>query len=154
MKRFVAAAALLLVAATAQAERGLVVGVTDGDTVKVVLHGVQTTIRLYGIDTPEKKQAYGQAAREYTADLVARQEVDVEPIAVDRYGRTVAIVMVGDQCLQEQLLTAGYAWVYDQYCNKPFCHGWTALQQLSAMRGAGLWQDANPVPPWQWRKHH
>lgn len=153
MKRFLAAAALLLLPNMALAELGRVVGVTDGDTIKVVLHGVQTTIRLYGIDTPEKKQAFGQTAREYTAELVAREEVDVEPIAVDRYGRTVAIVMVGDLSLQEQLLTAGYAWVYDQYCTKPFCHGWNALQELSAMRGSGLWQDENPVPPWVWRKN-
>lgn len=39
---------------------GTVVGVTDGDTIKVLYAGKQLhKIRLYGIDCPEKKQAYG-----------------------------------------------------------------------------------------------
>ena len=34
-------------------------GVSDGDTIKVLDHGKMVKIRLYGVDTPEKKQAFG-----------------------------------------------------------------------------------------------
>jgi endonuclease YncB( thermonuclease family) len=145
---------LLLLATQAQAEMGKVVGVTDGDTIKVILHGVQTDVRLYGVDCPEKKQAFGQAARDFTAGLVAGQEVDVEPMASDRYGRTVAMVTIGDQSLQENLLAAGYAWVYGDYCKKPFCNSWLALQEIAVAGHEGLWGDAKPVAPWDWRKGH
>jgi endonuclease YncB( thermonuclease family) len=50
---------------------GNVVGVTDGDTVKVLHNSQQVKIRLYGIDALEKKQAFGQKARQFTADMVA-----------------------------------------------------------------------------------
>lgn len=41
---------------------GKVVGITDGDTVKVLRSDthIQVKIRLAGIDTPEEKQAFGQ----------------------------------------------------------------------------------------------
>lgn len=149
----VAAALWLLLAAPALAEVGTVDRVVDGDTLKVRLHGVETTVRLYGVDAPEKKQAYGQAARDFTASLVAGAEVDVEAKAVDRYGRTVAVVMYGDQCLQEQLLVAGYAWVYPQYCRERFCHSWSALEKIAAIKQDGLWADRYPVAPWEWRKN-
>ena len=39
----------------------MVVGVTDGDTIKVVgSHNKQVKIRLYGIDTPERGQPFQQ----------------------------------------------------------------------------------------------
>jgi len=40
---------------------GKVVGVTDGDTIKVLQDGKQVKIRLVAIDCPEKGQPYGQA---------------------------------------------------------------------------------------------
>jgi micrococcal nuclease len=142
----------LLLASQVHAETGRVVGVTDGDTLKVMLHGVQTNVRLYGIDCPEKKQAFGQAARDFTTSLVAGQEVEVEPMAADRYGRTVALVMIGGQSLQENLLAAGYAWVYPQYCSKEFCRSWLAMQDIAGFRRAGLWSEPQAIAPWEWRK--
>ena len=42
---------------------GKVVGVADGDTVTVLHDRQMVKIRLHGIDTPEKEQAYGNAAK-------------------------------------------------------------------------------------------
>lgn len=39
-----------------------VVGVVDGDTIKVLLDGSEHSIRLHGIDAPESGQEYGQRA--------------------------------------------------------------------------------------------
>jgi micrococcal nuclease len=50
---------------------GKVVSVTDGDTIKVLKAGKQVKVRLAAIDTPEKGQPYGQAAKKFTANLVA-----------------------------------------------------------------------------------
>jgi len=133
----------LLIAATVQADTGTVVRVVDGDTIKIANeHGI-ATVRLYGIDAPEKSQAFGQAARNFTISQVSGK---------DFYKRTVAIVMVGTQCLQEQLLLQGYAWVYPQYCKERFCQAWTTLQGISAGNRVGLWIDPAPIQPWVWRK--
>jgi len=42
---------------------GKVVGVSDGDTITVTHDGKGEKIRLYGIDCPEKRQAFGKRAK-------------------------------------------------------------------------------------------
>lgn len=147
---------LILIFSTnfAIAAPALVVDVVDGDTIKVADQTGVTVIRLYGIDTPEKKQSYGPEAKKFTEDMVEGKVADITKINTDRYGRSVAIVKVGDQCLQEQLLVSGYAWLYTQYCKKKFCPAWEAMQKIAASNKWGLWIDPAPVQPWVWRKHH
>ena len=91
---------------------GKVVSITDGDTIKVLKDGIQVKIRLAAIDCPEKGQPYGQAARKFTAKLVAGRSVKVWPSDTDRYGRTVAFVFIGGTDLNKELLKAGLAWHY------------------------------------------
>jgi micrococcal nuclease len=91
---------------------GKVVSVTDGDTIKVLKDGIQVKIRLAAIDCPEKKQPYGQKAKQFTADMVAGKIVKIWDTDVDRYGRIVGFVFVGDKNLNKELLSAGLAWHY------------------------------------------
>ena len=143
---------VILIAATAQAKQATVVKVIDGDTIKVVDESGMTTVRLYGIDAPEKSQVSGLAAKDFVEVMIKGKIVDVLPTGGRTYGRTVAVVMFGTQCLQEQLLLAGYAWVYPQYCRKSFCRAWEKLQCISAGNRVGLWASPAPVQPWEWRK--
>jgi hypothetical protein len=46
---------------------GLVVGLTDGDTLDVMRQGKAVRVRLWGIDTPERVQAFGTRARRLRA---------------------------------------------------------------------------------------
>jgi len=128
---------------------GEVVHVSDGDTIQVMHNEIAEKIRLHGIDCPEKGQAYGQKAKELTASLAAGQTVMVEVKDRGRYGRTVGRVFLPDgQCLNEELVKAGYAWHYKQYSNDSSL----AQLELEARRASrGLWKDSNPVAPWDWR---
>ena len=145
-------AIILLLATSAQAELARVTRVIDGDTIEVALSGKTETIRLYGVDSPEKSQAFGLAAKDFTETFINGKMVDIVSLDKDRYGRTVAIVMYGTQNLQEQLLLAGYAWVYPAYCRKSFCSAWSTLQGISAGNRVGLWAQPAPVRPWEWRR--
>jgi len=80
---------LLIIPISASTFPGKVVGITDGDTVKILRSDthIQVKIRLASIDTPEKKQAYGQKANKFTASLIANRVVEIKPITKDRYGR-------------------------------------------------------------------
>ncbi|MEA2109728.1 MAG: thermonuclease family protein [Pseudomonadota bacterium] len=100
---------------------GKVVGITDGDTVKVLRSEthIQVKIRLAGIDTPEKKQAFGQKAKKFTAGLLANRIVEVKPITKDRYGRTVGYIYCDGQDVNLAIVKNGYAWVYRKYAPKP-----------------------------------
>ena len=65
---------------------GKVVGISDGDTISVLREGKAVKVRLYGIDTPERKQAFGTRARQYTSELAFGQVVTIAVKDQDRYG--------------------------------------------------------------------
>jgi endonuclease YncB( thermonuclease family) len=142
----------VLWAPTSFAWFGKVVSVVDGDTVKVLRDGKQIKIRLYGIDTPEKSQAYGKKAKQFTADMTAGKKVEIESIDRDRYGRIVGLVTVKGKSLNKELVKAGYAWVYRQYCKKSFCRELILLESEAKKNGRGLFKEKNPVTPWDWRR--
>jgi endonuclease YncB( thermonuclease family) len=130
---------------------GEVVGLTDGDTFDILRDGKSVRVRLYGIDTPESKQAFGTRARQFSSDLVFRQTVTVTVRDTDQYGRPVVDVRVPDgRNLNEELVRTGMAWWYRAYAPNE-----TNLAQLEAQAreaNRGLWADLEPIPPWQWRK--
>jgi endonuclease YncB( thermonuclease family) len=153
MKKLLIIILILVYPLCAHAWVAKVVGVTDGDTIKVynAEYG-QVKIRFYGIDTLEKGQPYGQAAGKYLASLIAGSIVEIETVTKDRYGRTVGIVSDGESNINQEMVKAGYAWVYRKYCDKPFCEYWLALESEAKSNKIGLWKESNPIPPWEWRR--
>ena len=145
--------ALLLLAFSSRAFAwtGKVTGVADGDTITVLHDGKSEKIRLHGIDTPERQQAYGNKAKALTNSLVRGRTIEVKPQTVDRYGRTVALVYVDGQSLNELLIQNGFAWVYQKYCKDSFCSDWSRLEELARNQKKGMWQDPHIIPPWEWR---
>lgn len=145
---------LLLLSVPAWALSGRVVGVTDGDTITVLTADrQQVRVRLYGIDCPEKKQAYGDRARDFVGSAVFGRDVQVEVVGHDRYGRTLGIVSrPGGRVLNRELLVNGLAWVYKKYCKRPECAQWSDDEAAARSTRRGLWCHENPLPPWEWRK--
>ncbi len=87
---------------------GRVVGVADGDTITVLHNGKGERIRLNGIDCPEKRQAFGNRAKQFTSNLVFAKTVTVQAVDRDRYGRTVGVVLLPDgRSLNHELVRAG-----------------------------------------------
>ena len=133
---------------------GEVVGIADGDTITVLNSKTlkDVKIRLYGIDTPERGQAFSKRARQFTSKLVYGKVVEVKVMATDRYGRTVAMIYADKTLLNEELVKTGLAWVYWQYCHHPICESWKGLQIGARMDKRGLWADPNRIPPWEFRR--
>ncbi len=149
LKRILPVLLLILLPSVVFAFTGKVVSVADGDTVTVLTKDkAQVKIRLYGIDCPEKAQDFGTKAKQFTADMVFGKMVDVEPVDQDRYGRTVGLLTVDGMNVNEAILKAGYAWVYNQYCRKAFCSDWQAIQDAVQKARIGLWSHPDPIPPW------
>ncbi|MGO4391485.1 thermonuclease family protein [Variovorax sp. M-6] len=169
MRRLLAILLLTLPLAIHAAPRTcLVVGVSDGDTLKARCgpggRHEALKVRLNGIDAPERRQPFGERAKRAMSNLVFMREAEIDCITIDRYGRSVCKVMVapasapgGPKTLDAGLamVTLGMAWWYRAY----------AMEQTAQERGqyefaetearakrAGLWRDADPVPPWDWRK--
>jgi micrococcal nuclease len=130
---------------------GKVVGVTDGDTISVMHNGRGEKIRLHGIDCPEKGQAFGAVAKQFTSALVFGKEVTVAVQDSDKYGRTIGeITLLDGRVLNQELVKAGLAWWYRKYAPDN-----AVLEKLEAeAREAkkNLWSDLNPIPPWDYRR--
>lgn len=131
-----------------------VVKVADGDTITVLTEDKrQIRVRLYGIDTPERRQPFGKRAKQFTSALVFGQEVSIEVIGRDRYRRSVALVRLSDgRFLNEELLKSGLAWVYTRYCKKAFCDRWKAIETQAKTEKRGLFRNENALEPWKARR--
>lgn len=125
---------------------------------------VQHKIRLSGIDAPEKNQPYGNASKKSLSDLVFGKQVRVEATKQDRYGRDLGKVWVHpidcSKCgktLDANLaqLTKGMAWWCRYYAKEQpeEDRGQYEFSETEARaKKAGLWQEPNPIPPWDWRR--
>ena len=142
------AVGLLLTAATKPAETltGKVVKVADGDTVTLLVGTEQIRVRLWGIDAPEKGQAFGNRAKQALSDTVFGRAVRVDDLGKDKYGRTLGIIRLGDKNINLELVREGWAWWYRQYA--PRDRELAAAEESARNGKRGLWADRDPVPPW------
>ena len=123
--------------------------VVDGDTVHVFYQDVVYKIRLTEIDAPERDQPYGSDSTKYLKDLLKEGRVDVDISGTDRYGRKLGRLYWQGMDINRELVSAGYAWVYDQYVTD---NSFYENQSKARNSKKGLWEDQNPLEPWNWRK--
>lgn len=134
----------------AEAWKGKVIGIADGDTITVLHRGRPERVRIAAIDCPEKKQAFGEKAKQVTSKLVFGKVVDVREQKKDRYGRTIADVQFGiGKNLSHELVGNGFAWWYQSLAPKQLELG--KLQVRAKAKRLGLWIDPAPIAPWQFR---
>lgn len=146
----------------AHAWPGTMLDVPDGDTVVVAPSGDTKTpvkVRLYGVDAPELGQPSGPQARDWLRErLPAGTPVEVINYSQDKYGRVVGLIQIGSgstiQTLNGELVAAGLAWVYWPYCKERFCRQWGKAEKAARADRRGLWQEADPTRPADWRKQH
>lgn len=86
----------------------------------------------------------------------------------DRYLRIVGKVMVSEPNCQQadcsktldaglDQIAAGLAWWYRKYAKDQSAtdaRAYEFAEQAAHNRGVGLWQDADPTPPWDWRRRY
>jgi micrococcal nuclease len=142
---------LLCTFANAQSLTGKVIGIKDGDTVVVIdANNTQTTLRLAEVDCPEKKQAFGTKAKQFTSDAVYLKEVKYIVTDTDRYGRSIAKIYYDDnKYLSAEIIKNGFGWQYKQYSTSKLLAN---LEQEARQNKRGLWVEPNPIYPSDFRK--
>ena len=146
---------VLLAPVTAATLTGRVVRILDGDTVEV-LDATQHTerVRMGGIDAPEKTQAFGTQAKQRLADLAGGQAVSVDWQKRYRNGRVVGRLLAADRDVGLQLVREGYAWWYRAFADEQSPVDrvlYAAAEQSARTARRGLWADAQPLAPWDYR---
>ena len=169
MRRFFFTLLLALPFALHAASRTcLVVGVIDGDTLtaRCPLGGgyERLRVRLDAIDAPEQRQAFGARAKQALSRLVFAKKVELDCPKTDPYGRSVCSVRVAPASAPEgpktldaglAMVTLGMAWWYRAYAHEqtPQARGQHEFAEAEAKaKKIGLWRDADPIPPWEWRR--
>ena len=128
---------------------GQVIGITDGDTITVLVDKTSHKIRLEGIDCPEIGQPFSSVARKFISSMCFEKEVTVRVAGSDRYNRTLGEVIVDGQNVNRELVNAGLAWWYHKYSDDIEL----AKHHLKAREeNRGLWDHKKPIPPWKWRR--
>jgi endonuclease YncB( thermonuclease family) len=145
---------------------GIVTHVSDGDTLKIeTAEGTVLKVRLYGIDAPETEkinrrtgevtkqgQPFGEDAERALMGKTLNKKVTVDIMSVDRYRRMVGIVRLDSRSINLEMVREGWAWAYRQYLDRPYASEYLGAENEARSKRLGLWQQANPQPPWEFRK--
>lgn len=130
-----------------------VAGVTDGDTIKVRIHGVTERVRVIGIDAPElnPRECYAQQAASRMQSLVqstsVRLTADKSQADRDRHGRLLRHVWLADGRSVSQLLIGGGYGVEYTYA-KPYAGqaAYRSAQAAAKAKHLGIWSSGCAVP--------
>lgn len=139
----------------ASAFEARVVGVSDGDTITVLdAQKTQYKIRVAGIDAPEKSQDFGNRSKEHLSDLVYGKTVNLPEGKIDKYGRTVSRVLVGNLDAGLEQIKAGMAWHYKKYEIEQSATdrvSYSAAETRAKDAKLGLWAQGNAIRPEDFR---
>jgi endonuclease YncB( thermonuclease family) len=144
------------VSAQPQTITGKVVGVSDGHTITVLdSSNRQHKVRLDGIDAPESSQDFGSRAKQSLSDLVFGKTVTVTSRKNDRYGRILGKVTLDGKDINQEQINRGMAWFNSPYEGElpaNVAGAYMATQTLARHKKRGLWAEASPIPPWDFRR--
>jgi micrococcal nuclease len=129
---------------TQEPQHAKVVEIVDGDTIRVIVDGVEKPVRYIGIDTPESTtqvEYFGKEASEKNVELVAGQDIVMyrDVSETDKFDRLLRYVFVGDKFINYELVNQGYAASFrydpDTSCADLFDQAESNAKSI----GLGLW---------------
>jgi len=128
-------------------EKGIVVSVTDGDTVRINLNGKEVPVRLIGIDTPEIShpsepvQCYGPEAKKALEELILNKEVILEKDISDKdqYDRYLRYLWIGEVMINEYMTQNGYGFASAYPPDIKYQNRINAGEQAAKSALKGLW---------------
>ncbi len=131
--------------------RGKVVKIADGDSFTLLTpENQQIRIRMFGIDSPEKGQAFYRKSKNNLSRYIFGKNVLVKIKDTDQYHRIVGMVYLNDSLnINLQMIKDGYAWHFKKYSSDKQM---SLAEKKAKQQKLGLWADKHPVPPWEWRR--
>lgn len=137
------------------AVEGVVEHVSDGDTFIIRDDGgSKFTVRMQGIDAPEKGQAFGDRAKSILTGLILKKRVRVIPTKTDQYRRLVGSVELDGRDVCLELLERGAVWHFarfDSELPEGLGERYEEAEKRARSKRAGIWAESDPIPPWEFR---
>jgi len=125
-----------------------VVRILDGDTLIIIgQDNIELTLRLAGIDAPEKDQLFGLEASRFLDSLLSTHAIHLDNMEREKFGRILADIYIGSRWINLEMVQNGWAWAYPNSTSRLL--QWAEAE--ARKKKIGLWESASPRPPWKWR---
>lgn len=126
-----------------------IIQITDGDTVGMIdAEKRYFKVRLSGIDSPERKQAFSDKAKEALSAKVFEKDIVLDESGKDRYGRVLGVLKLEGRNINREMVAEGWAWQFVRYDKSVELRDAEADARAKKL---GLWADAMPVAPREYR---
>jgi len=118
---------------------GVVARVIDGDTFDL---STGERVRLIGIDTPERSEAYYDEARSLLVEFVEGSEVALAKDVSDKdqYGRLLRYVYVEDIFINNEMLLRGFARATPIEPDTLFARNFFEAQKQAEAKSLNIWE--------------
>lgn len=128
-----------------------VIGISDGDTIKLLYKESQIKLRLEHIDCPEKKQPYGNSAKMFVSNLIFNKTVTIKSNGKkDRYGRLIGeVYTLEGENINKLLVKSGLALHFKKYSKDK---SYSLLEKYAKDNKIGMWTQPDIIEPWIFRK--
>ncbi|MBK7258419.1 MAG: thermonuclease family protein [Ignavibacteriae bacterium] len=129
---------------------GTVIGIHDGDTLRLRTGNATVKVRLFGIDAPELGQPFSRASREKLSALTYGKTVTLIPHGKDAFKRQLAEVLLDDGTnVNHEMVRTGMAYYFRRYARSKALEG---MEDEARRDRRGVWSVDGSVPPWEYRK--
>jgi hypothetical protein len=118
---------------------GEVNAIADGDTFDFDTGAGQVTVRLLGVNAPERDECLHDEAAAALALGLESDQVGIEPHSLDQFGRTLAYVWAGDTLVNLALVERGLAIATTPGDDETWGSELLAAEQKAFEEGVGLW---------------
>jgi endonuclease YncB( thermonuclease family) len=158
MKRYILALAIItscFVSVDASSLYGKVIDVNSGDAITILNLNRPVRVKLLGVDAPELNQAFGDVAKKHLTDLIFEKSVVVEYAGIAADHSLTGRVLLNDTDIGAQMIRDGAAWFDPGNGNRLSADDrevYLQSEQAARTEKRGLWQQENPVAPWEFVK--
>lgn len=136
--------------------------VFDGDSFLAQGHGLIISVRLAGIDAPERGkrnrtgQPFAEKSKAFLEKLISRQAIVLKAYGKDRYNRQLAEVFCKDRNVNLEMIRHGLAEVYrGKHPEGLDSDVYYRIQRQARQHKRGMWvQRGDYQSPKIWRRSH
>lgn len=134
--------------AFSQKVEGTIIRIIDGDTYIFLTKTGSITVRMLGIDAPEKDQPYSRESAEFLSKYLNKEAV-TKINGTDREDRSVGTLIVSGKDINLLSIKGGFSWHYKRYSSDK---EYAAAEEYAQRNKLNIWSLPNPIPPWTWRQ--
>jgi micrococcal nuclease len=133
--------------AYSQKFEGTIIRIIDGDTYVFLTATGSFTVRMLGIDAPERDQPFSRESSEFLSKYLNKQAI-TKVNGTDKDDRSVGTLFVNGRDINLLSIKGGYSWHYKRYSAD---RDYAEAEEYAQNNRLNIWSLPNPIPPWTWR---